>query len=125
MLLPREYIFKTPGFVNNYILWLIKIALMLAAGVSMFLVLESSRYLATFNLGRIRGLEVRIDLVLDIERTLFFSALGRVICAVFTYRGSYIRREKYFNRFLGILFIFAISIIVLIFGGRLFSLMVG
>lgn len=64
-------------------------------------------------------------IILDLWSINFFALLGLISCRVFLWSYYYMDTEKDFRRFLAIVVRFTLSIVVLIFMGRLFGAMIG
>lgn len=63
--------------------------------------------------------------IVDLFSLLFRSFVVLISSFIILYRGFYISEDLFFNRFITIIIIFVLSIIILVFGGNLFSLIVG
>ena len=66
-----------------------------------------------------------IDFILDLERLVFFFCVSWIASAVFHFSLSYIRNEKFKDRFFLLLISFVLSIFALVFSANLFSLIIG
>ena len=89
------------------------------------LLFQYQSYLISFHLYDLGPLTARLDFALDAESNLFCLSLIIILSAVITYSQSYIRTEKYFNRFTITLTLFAVSIVTLIIRANLYAVIIG
>ena len=68
---------------------------------------------------------IDIGFIVDLRSTLFFTTVSLISFAVFRFSYSYIAPYKFFSRFTILLFIFVLSIIILIFASNLIFIMLG
>lgn len=68
---------------------------------------------------------VALDLVCDLERSLFALTVSWISLSVFLYSKSYMAHDKHLPRFAATLFGFVMSMLILIFSPNLFTVMLG
>ena len=69
------------------------------------------------------GIEIR--LIIDLRSVLFFTTVSLISFAVFRFSYSYMSPYKFFSRFIILLFIFVLSMIILIFASNLIFVILG
>ena len=92
---------------------------------SIYLFFSNKIIIITWNLPIFYSSPIQFPIILDPEGTLFSSIVLLISASIFLFSVSYIARETFKNRFTWILFLFVISINLLIIFPNLITLLIG
>lgn len=112
--------------INNF--YLFSFAFLSTSILSTILCLQAITGIELFlewELLHISGIKFSFVLIVDYIRIIFFSTVMLIAGRVFLYRSRYIISDGFGNRFIWLVFIFVVSICLLIFRPNVVSLLLG